>query len=807
MRGIGVYKLRTKLKKIIIILLFSINFIILFNNYSLAAPGNGFTKFDNAPRYALILDDNKNLVVKIVDYSGINAENIHVFLNNRNGQELTVGNGLKSNKCIETREKNGKTKNVVYEYVIQKEFLKKYITKDKSSQTFYINVKDNFGNYTKSYFGIYVNGNDLTTYKGDPAPRIISFKANGNEVTFASRDLGGTNVLTIYDLNNLSKQASKTYNNLEKGNAQIKLDLNNFVKGDDGKYRIKIYAKDKNDPKYKVKQMAASRTIAFSVEEVALKDIEIKEKINLYVGETKELEITKKPENATVKKSSYESSDEKIVTVDKNGKIEAKAEGKANIIVTVDGIKKEFEVIVTKPEETNLDKDFIAYGMNGGVRVGFKKMNKASSYKLIVKDYRGKTFNVTVPPNDTSNSHEYDTYRTSSDNMIYYNVKKLNDNYDYINTWMNKNNKVYNFKVIGYDSAGKKVNESKWLKVMPFNVKIEAPEQEVPLPNITVVKDPNDPNRSTQNGRRYASNKNKIMDKHRFEISKIKEEDGKVYFEWKNTVTGFNPETYIIRYKKYYQDKESKNSSIKSKKIEIKNKNKYTIKGLRNEQEYLIQVIAKGRVGGQEVYLLAEEVVIPHTKNSRIKLLSKVNSYRGNPYSGSYDLYHYLSRNEAEAYANYGNNGRAFKSNTEYFIWVNMYELRVYIFSKNKTNYWRLFKDVPCGFGSFSNPVTPRMAVANHREWIWNWADHGANNTYTPRYYGEYPNTVEYLVGIDQDYMGNVFHSQTLNSMGPRIIRYRGGSFCTAGCIQVDRPWEKWMYEYSMGATVYVDGG
>ena len=75
MRGIGVYKLRTKLKKIIIILLFSINFIILFNNYSLAAPGNGFTKFDNAPRYALILDDNKNLVVKIVDYSGINAEN------------------------------------------------------------------------------------------------------------------------------------------------------------------------------------------------------------------------------------------------------------------------------------------------------------------------------------------------------------------------------------------------------------------------------------------------------------------------------------------------------------------------------------------------------------------------------------------------------------------------------------------------------------------------------------------------------------------------------------------------------------
>ena len=357
--GIGVCKLSAKLKTIIILLLFSISFIILFNNNSLAASGNGFAKFDNAPRYALILDDNKNLVVKIVDYSGINAENIHVFLNNRNGQELTVGNGLKSNKCIETREKNGKTKNVVYEYVIQKEFLKKYITKDKSSQTFYINVKDNFGNYTKSYFGIYVNGNDLTTYKGDPAPRIISFKANGNEMTFASRDLGGTNVLTIYDLNNLSKQASKTYNNLEKGNAQIKLDLSNFVKGDDGKYRLKIYAKDKNDPKYKGKQMAASRTIAFEVEEVDLKSISFEEN-NITIGknQSKNLIIKKNPINATTsEKILYESSNKEIVTVNSKGKITGVKEGMATITAkTEKGLEAKCTIkVINEVSITNIE--------------------------------------------------------------------------------------------------------------------------------------------------------------------------------------------------------------------------------------------------------------------------------------------------------------------------------------------------------------------------------------------------------------------------------------------------------------------
>lgn len=793
--------MNTKIKRIIFLFLIFISF--LFVNYGFAASGNGFSKFDNAPRYFLHID-NGNLIINITDFSGIKEENIELFLNNSKGSKLTKGNGIKSIKCLEEREKKEGKRQVKYEYKIEKKFLKNNYKKSTNDVKFYLRVKDNYGNYIHSYFRIYKKSDEFNV---DPAPRINSFKAKGNDVTFNTRDLAGTYELKIFDLNNGTKQVGKTYKKLAKGNAQIKIDLNDFTKGKDGKYRIKFYSKDKNKTNNNDNQMAVTRTIAFSVEEVALKDIEIKEKINLYVGDTKELEIIKKPKNATVKKSSYVSSDEKIVTVDKNGKIKAMAEGKANIIVTVDGIKKECEVIVSKLEEANLDKEFIAYGMNGGVRVGFKKMNKATSYKLKVKDYSGKTYNVTVPRNNTTNTHEYDTYRTSSDNMIYYNVKKLNDDYNYINTWMNKNNQVYSFKVIGYDSSGKKVNESKWLKVMPFNVEIEAPDQEVPLPAITVVRDPNDPNRSTQNGTRYASNKNKIMDKHRFEISKIKEENGKVYFEWKNTVKGFTPESYIIKYKKYYQDKESKNSSIKSKIIEIKNENKYTIKGLKNEQEYLIQVIAKGKVGGQDIYMLAEEVVIPHTKSSRKALLSKVNNYRGNPYNGSYDLYHYLSRNEAEAYANYGNNGGAFKSSTEYFVWVNMYELRVYIFSKNKTNYWRLFKDVPCGFGSFSNPTSPRIAVANHREWIWNWADHGSNNTYTPSYYGVYPNTVEYLVGIDPDYMGNVFHSQTLNSMGPRIIRYRGGSFCTAGCIQLDRPWEKWMYEYSIGSTVYVDGG
>lgn len=74
---------------------------------------------------------------------------------------------------------------------------------------------------------------------------------------------------------------------------------------------------------------------------------------SLNVGDTDTLIATVKPDNATNKKVVWSSSDEKIATVDANGKVTAISKGKATITAKVDGtdLKATCEVTVTEPSK------------------------------------------------------------------------------------------------------------------------------------------------------------------------------------------------------------------------------------------------------------------------------------------------------------------------------------------------------------------------------------------------------------------------------------------------------------------------
>ncbi len=81
---------------------------------------------------------------------------------------------------------------------------------------------------------------------------------------------------------------------------------------------------------------------------VAVKSVKLsKKKLNLKVGKTYKLKVTVKPKNATNQKVAFKSSNKKIATVDKNGKIKAKKKGTCIITVRSKDGKKTAKCKVT----------------------------------------------------------------------------------------------------------------------------------------------------------------------------------------------------------------------------------------------------------------------------------------------------------------------------------------------------------------------------------------------------------------------------------------------------------------------------
>ena len=195
---------------------------------------DGIKSFNNAPRVHTIRDEEKfaDVIVRVRDYNGLDKKNIHLYLNDEDGSELTTKNGLVR---IEESQPN-----VEYYYVLSQEYLAKWL-KGKTSQRFYIEVEDNSGNYTKTYFKITTNGK---RYGADASPRIVKWSGKGDQISFVARDKKGIELLRLYDVNDGSKKVieMKDLNNVEN---TVEFDIKKF-KAVNGIYKIKIYARDKH---------------------------------------------------------------------------------------------------------------------------------------------------------------------------------------------------------------------------------------------------------------------------------------------------------------------------------------------------------------------------------------------------------------------------------------------------------------------------------------------------------------------------------------------------------------------------------
>ena len=95
----------------------------------------------------------------------------------------------------------------------------------------------------------------------------------------------------------------------------------------------------------------AFKTLPIDVESVSVSP----KNNNLEIGDTRQLNVTIEPSNATNQDVAFTSDNEAIATVDANGLVTAIAEGTATITVTVDGKTDTATVNVTEPEEPEPD--------------------------------------------------------------------------------------------------------------------------------------------------------------------------------------------------------------------------------------------------------------------------------------------------------------------------------------------------------------------------------------------------------------------------------------------------------------------
>ena len=515
------------------------------------------------------------------------------------------------------------------------------------------------------------------------------------------------------------------------------------------------------------------------------------ENIEIEEGKIYELTATVYPEDAEIEWYTTNAKIVKIIKIENNvATLKGVKKGKANVFISLKHKLANCDVTVIEPEDELADAE-TAIGINGGFRIQFKRVEGAKSYKLIAKDYNGKTHEVNVPNNVSgAKSHDYEVFKTNIGDMIFWNVQKLDQHFYKINTWMNKNSELYEFKVEAYN-GNELLSETKWMKGMTYNIEKDAPEQNSILPDIFSASDPEKGRQGTVLTK--ADNKTNLIDNKRVKFTKIQEGDKAIQFEWENTIPNFNPTKYIIQYKEYYSNDESKNISIPFNITNIyadENITSYVLDNLENEQEYLIQVIAVGEgEGDNKIYIMAEEVAVPHTEATRKALLPEVNKNRCDPYNDRHNLTGYFTRSQAEAFANYGKNGKAFQSETEYFLWVNMHQVRMYIFRKSISNEWRLWKDMPVGICQHYTRSPYRPAGEFNvlgREWD---SDAG----------------VKWGVNYENASFGNIFHSVGKGSEHVRMIERE--RFCTAGCTSVDLPWIKWLYDYGIRSYVFNDYG
>ena len=118
------------------------------------------------------------------------------------------------------------------------------------------------------------------------------------------------------------------------------------------------------------------------------------DKLPLYTGDSKTLTATVKPDNAADKTLKWESSNDKIATVDQTGKVTAVAHGTANITATtVDGNKTAVCTVTVTGRTYTLSSDPGAIGF-GTVNTGY---TQPAAQVVVIKNTGNQALNLTQP--------------------------------------------------------------------------------------------------------------------------------------------------------------------------------------------------------------------------------------------------------------------------------------------------------------------------------------------------------------------------------------------------------------------------
>ena len=125
------------------------------------------------------------------------------------------------------------------------------------------------------------------------------------------------------------------------------------------------------------------KRIEVSVDEISLKGISMQDELSIQIGKSEKLDVTFNPIDYPEKELVWKSDDEKIATVDKNGKVNAKKIGKTTITATTKDGKKKATCRVTVAEKAaiNIRLDKTELSLDGG---------------------KSEYLNATITPNDDS---------------------------------------------------------------------------------------------------------------------------------------------------------------------------------------------------------------------------------------------------------------------------------------------------------------------------------------------------------------------------------------------------------------------
>ena len=292
--------------------------------------------------------------------------------------------------------------------------------------------------------------------------------------------------------------------------------------------------------------------------------------------------------------------------------------------------------------------------------------------------------------------------------------------------------------------------------------------------------------------------------------------DKSILLRWKKN-SGANG--YVI----YQKNKEGQFEKIKAVK-----KNKYLVSGLKSGEKYSFRVASFKTVDGQNVigvpsetvtaqafnmkaikgihpyyysgtmhrtvksgkvtFKAGQKVVVAETSGSTATLVYKKKQYKVP--SGSVSTHDFVTNNKkrpskelAEQFVNY----KGYSSPTNYFIWVNTYTQHVYVFKGSRNN-WKCEKSFLCSTGRIGTRTPLGDGTITGKNYVIRW---------TSMQYFYY--------ALNKTRGGGWFHSWLYYPSGQL---YTGvgtlGKPASHGCIRLNKPDIKWMYDHVPTGTKYM---